>query len=76
MYGSLEELVKDPGVDVVYVSSITSAHYANVKTCLEARKPVLCEVNGSLIVSRSTGSNQDMCEHDRKHVSSPFGSLS
>ncbi|CUA77579.1 hypothetical protein RSOLAG22IIIB_02596 [Rhizoctonia solani] len=42
-YGSLEELVKDPNVDAVYVSSITSAHYANVKTCLEARKPVLCE---------------------------------
>ncbi|CAE6462724.1 unnamed protein product [Rhizoctonia solani] len=42
-YGSLEELVKDPEVDAVYVSSITSAHYANVKTCLEARKPVLCE---------------------------------
>ncbi|CCO26649.1 hypothetical protein RSOLAG1IB_02170 [Rhizoctonia solani AG-1 IB] len=43
-YGSLEELVKDPEVDAVYVSSITSAHYANVKTCLEARKPVLCEL--------------------------------
>ncbi|CAE6425839.1 unnamed protein product [Rhizoctonia solani] len=42
-YGSLEELVKDPEVDVIYVSSITSAHYSNVKTCLEARKAVLCE---------------------------------
>ncbi|CAE6432327.1 unnamed protein product [Rhizoctonia solani] len=42
-YGSLEELLKDPEVDVVYVSSITSAHYANVKLCLEAKKPVLCE---------------------------------
>ncbi|KAG8689785.1 hypothetical protein FRC11_000636 [Ceratobasidium sp. 423] len=42
-YGSLEELVKDPDVDVIYISSITSAHYSNVKTCLEAKKPVLCE---------------------------------
>ncbi|CAE7070836.1 unnamed protein product [Rhizoctonia solani] len=42
-YDSLEELVRDPEVDVVYVSSITSAHYANVKICLEAGKPVLCE---------------------------------
>ncbi|KAL5641550.1 hypothetical protein ACGC1H_001882 [Rhizoctonia solani] len=43
-YGSLEELLKDPEVDVVYVSSVTSTHYATTKRCLEARKPVLCEV--------------------------------
>ncbi|KAJ1311742.1 hypothetical protein OPQ81_010212 [Rhizoctonia solani] len=42
-YDSLQELVKDPEVDAIYISSITAAHYANVKTCLEARKPVLCE---------------------------------
>lgn len=43
-YGSLEELVQDPDVDAVYVSSITSAHYENVQVCLAAKKAVLCEV--------------------------------
>ncbi|QRW18871.1 oxidoreductase family, NAD-binding rossmann fold protein [Rhizoctonia solani] len=42
-YDSVAELVNDPEVDVVYIASITSAHYTNVKTCLEAKKPVLCE---------------------------------
>jgi len=42
-YGSLEELVHDPEVDVVYVSTPTKVHYANTKVCLEAKKPVLCE---------------------------------
>jgi dihydrodiol dehydrogenase / D-xylose 1-dehydrogenase (NADP) len=43
-YGSLEELVRDPEVDAVYISTPTSVHYANAKACLEAKKPVLCEV--------------------------------
>ncbi|KAG9128362.1 hypothetical protein FRC07_000036 [Ceratobasidium sp. 392] len=42
-YGSIEELVNDPEVDVVYISTPTKVHYPNAKTCLEAKKPVLCE---------------------------------
>ncbi|QRV76324.1 oxidoreductase family, NAD-binding rossmann fold protein [Ceratobasidium sp. AG-Ba] len=44
-YGTLDELVHDPEVDVVYISTPTNVHYANVKTCLEAKKPVLCEAS-------------------------------
>ncbi|CAE6428779.1 unnamed protein product [Rhizoctonia solani] len=47
-YGSLEELVKDPEVDAIYVSSVTTAHFENVKTCLQAKKPVLCEKSFTL----------------------------
>ncbi|KAG8682902.1 hypothetical protein FRC09_016447 [Ceratobasidium sp. 395] len=43
-YGSIEELVRDPEVDVVYIATPTKVHYANTKVCLEAKKPVLCEM--------------------------------
>ncbi|KAG8727684.1 hypothetical protein FRC12_022312 [Ceratobasidium sp. 428] len=42
-YGSIEELVRDPEVDVVYIATPTKVHYANTKVCLEAKKPALCE---------------------------------
>ncbi len=42
-YGSYEELVSDKKVDLIYVATPHSEHYANVKLCLEAGKPVLCE---------------------------------
>lgn len=42
-YGSYEELVADKKVDMIYVATPHSEHYANVKLCLEAGKPVLCE---------------------------------
>ncbi|KAE8551354.1 hypothetical protein EYB25_005239 [Talaromyces marneffei] len=42
-YGSYEELVKDPNVDVIYVASPHSHHYQNVRLALEANKHVLCE---------------------------------
>ena len=42
-YGSYEELLADPDVDLVYVATTISEHYKNVKMCLEAGKPVLCE---------------------------------
>jgi predicted dehydrogenase len=42
-YASYEELVNDPQVDVVYVASPHTLHAANVKLCLQANKPVLCE---------------------------------
>ena len=42
-YGSYEELVKDPEVDLVYVATPHSIHYENVKLCLEHGKNVLVE---------------------------------
>ena len=42
-YGSYEEFVKDPEIDVVYIATPHSHHYQNAMLCLEAGKPVLCE---------------------------------
>ncbi|KAI9374542.1 hypothetical protein BJX61DRAFT_532284 [Aspergillus egyptiacus] len=42
-YGSYEELVADPNVDVVYVATPHSHHFQNAMLALEAGKHVLCE---------------------------------
>jgi len=42
-YGSYEELVKDPGVELVYVATPHSRHFEDMKLCIENGKPVLCE---------------------------------
>ncbi|ODM96051.1 Trans-1,2-dihydrobenzene-1,2-diol dehydrogenase [Orchesella cincta] len=42
-YGSYEELVKDPSVDIVYVGSVNPQHLPLVKLSLNAGKHVLCE---------------------------------
>lgn len=42
-YSSYEELVKDPGVDVVYIATTHNFHYENAMLCLNNGKPVLCE---------------------------------
>lgn len=42
-YGSYEELVKDPNIDIIYIATPHSHHYQNAMLCLEAGKPVLCE---------------------------------
>lgn len=42
-YGSYADLVADKKVDLIYVATPHSEHYENVKMCLEAGKPVLCE---------------------------------
>jgi predicted dehydrogenase len=42
-YGSWAELAADPDVDVVYVATPHSAHYAATMVCLDAGKAVLCE---------------------------------
>ncbi|KAL6720151.1 hypothetical protein ACLMJK_002072 [Lecanora helva] len=42
-YGSYEDLVKDPNVDIIYVATPHSHHYQNTMLCLLAGKHVLCE---------------------------------
>lgn len=42
-YGSLDAMLADPGIDVVYVSSPNNLHYEQTKAALLAGKPVLCE---------------------------------
>jgi predicted dehydrogenase len=42
-YGSLDELLADPGVQVVHVTSPNVAHYGQVKAILSAGKHVICE---------------------------------
>lgn len=42
-YGSYDEFVKDPNIEIVYVATPHSHHYQNVMLCLEAGKNVLCE---------------------------------
>lgn len=49
-YDSYEELVRDPEVDVIYISTPHNMHFSNTMLCLEHGKNVLCEkpfaVNG------------------------------
>jgi predicted dehydrogenase len=42
-YASLDELLADPAVDVVHVTSPNAAHYPQVRQILQARKHVVCE---------------------------------
>lgn len=42
-YGSYEELVRDPNVDIIYVATPHSHHFQNTMLCLLAGKHVLCE---------------------------------
>lgn len=42
-YGSYEELVSDPQVDLVYVATPHSHHYEHVRLAVEHGKNVLCE---------------------------------
>ena len=42
-YGSHEELLNDPDVNVVYISAVNSQHYPLAKQALEMGKHVVCE---------------------------------
>lgn len=42
-YGSYEELAKDPQVDLIYIATPHSEHYANILLCLEYGKNLLVE---------------------------------
>lgn len=42
-YGSYEELVNDPKIDVVYIGTPHTEHFKNSVLCLNHKKAVLCE---------------------------------
>jgi predicted dehydrogenase len=42
-YGSYEEMLSDPEVELVYVATPHSHHYEHIKLCLNHGKHVLCE---------------------------------
>ena len=42
-YGSYEQMLLDPKVDVVYISTLNNSHYEHTKLCLEYNKHVICE---------------------------------
>lgn len=42
-YGTYEDLVQDPEVELIYIATPHSHHYACMKLCLTHGKPVLCE---------------------------------
>lgn len=42
-YGSYEEMLQDPEIDLVYIATPHSHHYEHSKMCLQNKKHVLCE---------------------------------
>ena len=42
-YGSYEELVMDPDLEIVYIASPHSHHYEHTMLCLKNKKAVICE---------------------------------
>ena len=42
-YDSMEKMLADKKVDLVYIATPASEHAAQVRLCIEAGKPVLCE---------------------------------
>ncbi len=52
-YPSLDQLLADPDVDIVHVTSPNHAHYPQVKAILEAGKHVICEKPLAMTASQS-----------------------
>ena len=42
-YGSYLDLVKDDEIDLIYIATVNSTHYENMRLCLENNKNVICE---------------------------------
>src|SRR6266545_385950 len=42
-YGSLDEMLTDPDIDVVHLATPNHFHYPHAKAALEAGKHVICE---------------------------------
>ena len=47
-YGSYADMLSDPEVELVYVTTPHSYHYIHIMQCLEAGKHVLCEKSFTL----------------------------
>jgi predicted dehydrogenase len=62
-YGSYEEMVSDPSVDVVYVATPHSYHHDHTILCLNHKKPVLCEKAFALNLAEA----KEMVEVARKN---------
>ena len=62
-YGSYEELVRDPDVDVIYVATPHAMHLDNARIAFEAGKHVLCEKPLTL----RTGDAEEMVRLARQH---------
>lgn len=52
-YGSHVQLLEDTDVDIVYISSVNSAHYQDAKDALEYGKHVICEKPCTVSVSQT-----------------------
>jgi predicted dehydrogenase len=64
-YGSYEELVADPAVDVVYIATPHAFHLDNARLCFEAGKHVLCEKPVTLDTADAEEMVRLAGEHDR-----------
>ena len=64
-HGSYEELVADPGVDVVYVATPHALHLDNARLAFEAGKHVLCEKPLTLNLADAQEMVRLAGEHDR-----------
>ena len=64
-YGSYEELVADPDVDVVYIATPHAFHLDNARLCFEAGKHVLCEKPVTLDTADAEEMVRLAAEHDR-----------
>lgn len=42
-YGSYEEMLRDPAVELVYIATPHSHHYRHIRLCVDHGKAVLCE---------------------------------
>lgn len=62
-YGSYEELVSDPDIDIIYIASPHAFHAAHAKLCLRHKKAVLCEkafaLNASQVSEMIADSRQE-----------------
>lgn len=54
-YGSYEELASDPEIDIIYIATPHSAHYANASLCLQNGKHVLCEKSFTVNAAQAAG---------------------
>ncbi len=52
-YGSYEEMVADPEIELVYIATPHSEHCRNAKLCLEHGKHVLCEKSFAVNASQA-----------------------